>query len=640
MMRKFILRASVILIVLISSACRPPSPVTESAVRATVSPNPVSQNSPIPLPSATPTPLPPSRVVIVSMEGGRADWLANWANDGTMPTLAALRDSGAWGTVTSVNPPTSAVMHASLATGAFPARTSIVGDRVHRPEDGFYWYTPGFDLPLEAEPVWASAKNAGMTTAALFWPGLLAESPNQLPDYAVGYGERIAYSKVYDLSLVTGIRWAGSPVSFSPSKESHFQIIGLDDSVLATIYILAMDTTDDSVADYDTIALSVGDRAIDASDTIITSAGDWESITLDATAGIGGDFLLTGSAATTITLFQSGIYRLTAAPVDFQERLIEQFGFFAPPPDYFALEHGWITEDHYMQMVRRQSDWMMDVTLWVNQTYQPDLLFTMQSPISQAANQFLLVDERQSGYSPERDARYEHYLNEAAAQLDHALLRLTESPSSEPTALLLVGTSPVAPIHTQVNLNKVLADAGLLRLGRNGFVVVQASKAIAFASSGSGYVYLNLVGREGTGIVQPDEATLLEDQIVELFSDLTDPDTGESIFAQVVRRDELTAMGLDGPYTGDVFLQANQGYVLSDDRTASIVFEPTIYYGQSGYDPALPEMQTALLIASPGIAPYTIIDSSRIIDVIPTVMEMLDLLFRAAEGKPIPGLIP
>ena len=589
-MKNSTLRAAVILLFLISTACRqssPPSPTYGGIISSTSTPKPVSQNSPIPPPSITPTVVPPSRATVLSMEGGRADWLGEWANDGTMPMLAALRDSGASGMLTSVNPSTSAVMHASLITGTLPGNSGIVGDRVHRPEDGFYWYTPGFDLPLEAEPMWISAQRAGKNTAVLFWPGVTPEMPDQLPDYVVGYGERIAYSQVYELNFVAGSRWAGSPVSFSPSGESRFQITGIDDSLLGTIYVLALDTTDDSTPDYDTFVLSLNDRAVDASDTIITASGDWESVVLDSASGIGGDFLITSSEPRKITLFQSGIYRLSAAPEDFQAKLIEQFGFFAPSPDYYALEHGWITADDYMQMVRRQSDWMMDVTLWVDQTIHPDLLFTVQSPISQTANEFLLVDERQSGYSSDRAAQYQTYLRDSAAQLDHVIKRLSESQSSEPTALLLVGTTPVAPIHTQINLNKLLADQSLLRLGRNGFVVVQASKAITFASGGSAHVYINLVGRESAGIVQPDQFTALQDQIVELLTNLTDPDTGEAVFAHVIRHDELAALGLDGPYAGDIFVQTNEGYLLSDDRSAASVFEPAPYYGQSGYDPNL-----------------------------------------------------
>jgi predicted AlkP superfamily phosphohydrolase/phosphomutase len=574
------------------------------------------------------------------MEGGRADWLAEWTNDGTMPTLATLRDSGASGTLTSVNPPTSAVMHASLITGALPGNSGIVGERVHRPEDGFYWYTPGFDLPFGAEPMWVSAQNASKSAAVLFWPGVTPEMPSQLPDYIVSYGERIAYSQVYELSFVAGSRWAGSPVTFSPSGESSFQITSVDDVLLGIIYVLALDTTDDATPDYDTFVLSLNDRDLDASDTIITSSGDWESVVLDSAAGVGGDFLITSSDPGKITLFQSGIYRLTAAPEDFRESLTEQFNFFAPPPDYYALEHGWITSDDYMQMVRRQSDWMMDVTLWVDQTVHPDLLFTVQSPLSQTANEFLLIDERQSGYSSDRAAQYQAYLNESAAQLDRVLLRLANSPTSEPTALLLVGTTPVAPIHTQVNLNKLLADQSLLRLGRTGFVVVPASKAIAFASGGSAHVYISLAGRESAGIVQSDQFTPLQDQIVELLTGLTDPDTGEAVFAHVVRHDELAALSLDGSYAGDIFVQANEGYLLSDDRTASSVFESASYYGQSGYDPNLPEMQTALFIASPGVEPHIFSETGSIVDIASTLTKLLDLPIRAADGQPIPGILP
>jgi predicted AlkP superfamily pyrophosphatase or phosphodiesterase len=79
---------------------------------------------------------------------------------------------------------------------------------------------------------------------------------------------------------------------------------------------------------------------------------------------------------------------------------------------------------------------------------------------------------------------------------------------------------------------------------------------------------------------------------------------------------------------------------LSDDRTASSSFEPASYYGQSGYDPILPQMKTALIIQSPGIMPDTMLSDSNIVDIVSTLAQLLDLPVHAADGQPIDGIFP
>lgn len=590
----------------------------------------------------TPTPIGPLRVILVSVDGGRADWLAAYMSSGSMPTLAELAEQGASGTVWGVDPASSAVVHNSLASGSPPARTGIVGERVHREEDAFYWYTSAYDLPMgEAEPIWVAAQRAGLTTAVLFWPGASPALSGQLADYTVAYGERDAYSALHVLDFLPAQNWTDAPDSFSPLLESRFEIASQDET-WAAVFVLAVDTTDDGETGYDTFILSNGDCVVDDSDAKLQAMPNgWVHWAFDPTQGRGADFLITDSSIEAFTLYQSGIYHITAAPVMLQDALVEHFGFFPPEPDYYALEHGWIDDQQYMDMLRRQSDWMMEVTLWVSETYQPDLLLTVQSPLKQAGHQFLLVDERQPGYSTERAATYADHLTQAAVQVDDALSRLyaTTAPDVERGGglLLVVGSTGMAPIHTQVNLNIALAEAGLLRLGSRGFVVVERTQAIAFTSGGSAHIYINLRGRETEGIVSEEMYREVQDQIVAVLGDLADPVTGELIFARVLRRDELYVLGLDGSHAGDVFAQANPGYYLSDDRAAGTIFEPVVFYGQQGYDARLPEMQGGLVAVGRGVKAGTDLGLLPLIDVAPTIAEWLGFAFTHS-GHVIPLL--
>jgi predicted AlkP superfamily phosphohydrolase/phosphomutase len=254
-----------------------------------------------------------------------------------------------------------------------------------------------------------------------------------------------------------------------------------------------------------------------------------------------------------------------------------------------------------------------------------------------------LVDERQPGYSSERAAAYADFRTQAAAQLDQALSDLISvvgpDIDSGGLALFVVGTTSMAPIHTQVNINTLLEQAGLLRLGSRGFVIVEQSQAIAFTSGGAVHVYINLAGRESAGIVSTDSYGMVQDQIVQLLHDLTDPATGERVFAQVLTHDELVPMGLDPSLAGDVFAQANLGYSLSDDRGPDAIFGPVTFYGQQGYAAELDVMQGCLVAITPTIRPGSEFDSVRLVDVAPTLAELMGFQLDSTDGQVIQALM-
>lgn len=553
------------LIAIALGACRGEAPTATQVVvsvqeTATVAEFTIEATS---VPS-TPTDVPqvkPDQVIVLSIP-----------SPGSLPAMVAAPIYGMDG----IEPATIAVAHNSLAAGRLPAEIGIVGERVHRPEDGIYWYTSAFDLPMQgAEPIWKQASDQGLVTAALFWAGATPALPDQMADYTVGYGQRDAYSAQHTLTLYTAEVWENAPTSHSLMQEGVFEIRG-DEGSLATVFVLGIDESDDGIANPDSFVLSK-DRVVGADDVTLR-AGEWGRWMLNAEIGQGTDFLITAVGTNAITVFQSRVNRVLAAPDEMKQDLIAELGYFAPEPDFYGLGAGWITPDQYMEMVRRQSDWMMDATLWVNEVYQPDLLFTVQNPIHQAGQQFLLVDERQEGYSEERAVEYSGYMTQAEAQANQVVGRLLEV-QGDNTAIMVVNPVALRPIHTRVNLNIALAEAGLLRLGSRGFVVMPATQAIGFSSGGAAHIYINAVGREEEGIVAAEDVGLVADQVVTLLQGMVDPETGEPIFAKVVRQPDAEAT-----FAGDVFAQANVGYWLDDETNADAIFAPVNFYGQQGYD--------------------------------------------------------
>lgn len=97
------------------------------------------------------------------------------------------------------------------------------------------------------------------------------------------------------------------------------------------------------------------------------------------------------------------------------------------------------------------------------------------------------------------------------------------------------------------------------------------SKAAVMQAGMSGYLYLNVKGRQPCGCVEPDdEYANIVKEIRERFSELTNPVTGEALFADIVTPKELYGLSKsDLERFGDLILIPNPGYVfkLSSSRT-------------------------------------------------------------------------
>ena len=599
-----------------------------------------------PLLSPTPTPeeiaTQQSKVFLISWDAGQAGTVYDMMAAGSLPNFANLAENGVRAEYAlTVDPSLTASAHNSISTGSYPNRTGIVSNAFHNPNDSFYWYRQGFFEPLDdAEPVWATASRAGLTSAALFFPGGSPSFPAQTADYTIGYGERDAYSRQVKVQMAPyEDDWVGSaPETFSLPYQGSFVI-----PEVARLHVYLYDLTDDDVPNHDAVLLNI-ERRFDPN-ILALHAGQWSPMRLVKSTSSGADFLLQNidleERSPEVTLFHSAVYHNTAAPRELLETLNDKFGFFPAGADSYALEHGWITDEDYLVMLERSSDWMAEVSAWVYTTYQPDLLMTWQNNFDSAGHAWFLKDERQPDYSRELADRYADFFARAAAAADRALDIMLDVIDLEDTTLLMVSDHGMAPIHTTVYVNTILEWAGLLRLDNRNYVVVDQSRAFAVVSGGAVHVYINLLDHERDGFVSPEAYFDVQAQIIDALVSLTDPATGEPVFQRVLRQDELGLINLDHPNAGDVFAQANPGYVLDGWRGKNHIFEPADYYGQHGYDSALPEMHGIFIAAGAGVPRSgEVIPPVSVVDYAPTIALMLG--FEPAltvDGTPILALI-
>lgn len=564
-------------------------------------------------------------VFLISWDGARADLIYKMMAEGLLPNFRNLAENGLRAEyAVSIDPSLTAAAHNSMATGCYPDRTGIVSNSFHKPNDSFYWYRYGFLEPIEGgEPVWVTASRNNLISAVLFFPGGSPSLPTQMADYTIGYGVRDAYSNQLTIKMtLVEEEWEGEPpLSFSAPYEGDFVI-----PRVMRVYVYLFDSSNDGITNYDSLILNT-ERAINDS-TVPFGVGDWAPLTLIKSTSAGADFLIqeiNQEGPPVVTIFHSRVYHNIAAPRELLESLNQKFGFFPSGADSYALEHGWITHEDYLHMLERASLWMANVSAWVYSTYQPDLLMTWQNNFDAAGHAWFMHNDNQPNYSTEKAIIFQEYYRRAAMTADQALDSMLDVINLEETTLMLVGDHGMASIHTTVYVNTILEDAGLLKLDKRNYVVVDQSKAFAVASGGAVHIYINLIDREKDGIVPAEEYPQLQEQIVELFSSLKDPETGEAIFQRVMTRENASEIRLNHPNSGDVFAQANPGYNLDGYRGKKSIIEPAKYYGQHGYDSTLPEMHTIFIATGAGVLRWgEEIPPVIIIDYAPTIAALLE----------------
>ena len=564
-------------------------------------------------------------VVLITLDGARPDWIARYMQNGTMPNLAALAQRGVMAAyMQTVDPALAATAYLSLSTGTFPNRTGWVSDRYHMPQQAFHQYAdPLAQLPTLPEPIWRTAMRHGLKTATVFWPSALLDVPDLHADYMVTTVESDIPAAQHVISFEEANAWVGPPPSFSPLREGTLRIVSRENNTAAVFNVLAVDSQDDGTSNYDLLILD-DDKVLTNGHTEL-HLGKWTAATISPRLHSGAYFCLTASTSVTATVYQSRVGYNQARPTDLLRAVNDKFGFPPPALDADALRTGWLSAQQYCDLAELRAKWMMDVVLYVYQTYQPALLLTAQNIIAECARSFLLVDERQKEYTPEKAELYASYLQKAHTIADKNLGRLLALVNLADSAVFILSAHGTMPVHTTVHLNTILSNARLLQLktshGQNE-VDDSKSKALAFASGGSAHIYINLQGREWPGLVAPDDYAKVQQQIIQALEE-TKGEDGQPVFTRMLKREELDTMHLASSNSGDVFVQAAPGYCLSDELGFKKVLAPSPCCAEEGFAATFPEMNAIFVAAGNNLVSGGVIPAVHITDIAPTVAKAL-----------------
>jgi predicted AlkP superfamily pyrophosphatase or phosphodiesterase len=533
----------------------------------------------------------PRRVILISLDGAGNDVLRDLYRQGLLREGGFerfFRDGQVADGLVPVDPTLTSTSHISLATGFPPAATGIVANQFHPGGSPSSERANGFDAPIGTETLWEAARRQGRKAGVLAWPGADAKGERRTADWGLVYTNNAEQlPQVITLSRADWQAGSGSNIS------ARVKVGNEKDGPTQTLELVAVDSTDDGQVNYDGVAVA-GKPGPGGP----LQVGKWGQVTWTLADGLASSRLKLLSLAPDLSsarLFVDGIFRTTAygeLAADLTRRGLAWPG----PPDNAGLSAGWqgkpgIDVATWTEQAEHMAAFLGEALRTAAARPDWDLLMGYFPVIDMAGHRLLLLDERQAGFSPARRDELEGARRRVWQAVDAELRKLIAGLDLSRTTVVVVSDHGMMPVHTSVDPNALLAEAGLLAkkdAAHPATGTATGPAAYAIAEAGAAHVY---VERGGASTLADLAARFAAWKI-----------EGEAPIERVLTRQEAARMGIDHPNSGDLVLFAGEGYVfrqLPEGKSAA----PAPVYGAHGHLSSRPEMRGIYLALGAGVDP-------------------------------------
>jgi hypothetical protein len=587
------------------------------------------------LDAAPPPPEPPHRVVLVSFDGaGGAEYERQREALSPDGFRRAEREGLSAVRFQPVTPSLTAVVHASISTGALPESTGIVSNSYWPAGGPLKARVNGFDAEPAVETLWEALARQGRRVASLSWPGVTGRTPRT--NTPIGF-------RWVDLRA-PGYLWSGPGAggafpdaavalpleltSWSPPRLVRVEPSpGRTSSLARPLDFVLVDTRDDGRREYDTLA------ALDAEGGLVgrLRPGDWLALPEPgdgvAQRGRWVKLLRLSPDSSSVSLYVGGVGQTEAWPEDFQRTLDKRCGFWPGPPDYGLLEGPDPDVKTFLEMTDRFSAFFVAAYEVAERRGDWDVLLAYQPAIDEAAHALSPPAPGEGGADPARVEKAAAGLRETWRIADRAAaryLRFLERGGD----VVLLSDHGLRPVSRSVHPAELMRRQGWiatdLLAGRS--VVRPDSPADVAVTGGCGLVVLNRAGEMPGGVLSPEEAAGVLADIAAYFRSLKD-DAGSALFETVALQGEAARLGLDHPDAGDLILLAARGTMLKSgfppQGSAAPTLLPADVAAQHGYGPD-PDLDGIFFHVGPGVVPARV-PVVRAIDVAPRVTARIGL---------------
>lgn len=521
---------------------------------------------------------PRGRTIVIGFDGMDPRLSKRWMDDGMLPNFARLAREGHYQELATTNPAQSPVAWSSFATGLNPGEHGIFDflrrdTETYAPEYAISFVEEpqtvlrafGYRLPLQegatrnrrvGTPFWFSAEREGHRSSVLRVPVTYPAEPISrmlsgmgVPDLLGTQGTFTLYTTEAVASESTG----GRIVTIEPDGgKVETTLDGPPHPFYQKPVPLTVPLAIEKVG-ADRVRIALDGRELEL------ASGSWSGW-VPAEFAFAGFLGVRGlvrfhlvEAFPALKLYVSPIQldpRAPAGPIsmpaDYAAELAERIDLYhtiGMPEETWSLNEERISDEAYLEMVAtilKEREAMLFDAL---ERDASELVVTVFVQTDRVSHMFWRGLDPQHPLHEQTDETARGAIEWIYTEADRILGRVLKTMNPE-DRLIVLSDHGFDSFRRAVHLNRWLAEAGYLTLkpgqpsSESLFTNVDWSKTKAFALGLNG-IFLNLRGREALGIVRPEDAAALKQEIADKLERFRDPETDLPIVLSVDPGDEL-----------------------------------------------------------------------------------------------------
>lgn len=316
-------------------------------------------------------------------------------------------------------------------------------------------------------------------------------------------------------------------------------------------------------------------------------------------------------------------------PATLYQDIINNVGH-VPPVSLIGGEENELVREIFEPSWDIYDQWQADCLEYLIKAKDYDVVFSHLHNVDCAGHQIWHLGKTLGPWKHTDEKIYQGLIEKFYEQTDKYLGRFLHLLDEDWTILvvsdhgLIIGENVPPILGEYGGLNtKVMEELGYTVMTADGQVDWSKTRAVQIRSN---YIYINLKGRDKTGIVDPADKYDLEEQIISDLYNYRDAATGKRVVGICLRNKDGVLLGVNGPECGDIFFSIEEGY---NRLHGDSISTSTGYYHSS--------VSPIFIAAGQGIKQnFKTERTIRQVDVTPTIAALLGTRFPAqCEGAPI-----
>lgn len=553
---------------------------------------------------------------------GAADWVVDkLLAEGKLPNVARLRRNGISATaVIPAWPSKTAVGHASIFTGTWPDRhgvtnnsTGVLPISTHSLEES----RSGFDsASLQAEPIWVTIAKAGRKAVALSAAGSYPPGRYRRQIQAAGGNPK------------NFVEFSGFELNLEPShmirRPGTLTLAGTQ------FWIRAIDDPQIAVRGFDTVEISGAGHTIRLRPSPANPKAAWPNgikVMKDGNAGM-AQFRLWSLDPKTggMNLYVPKMNAVQGTQsAEENARYMRAYGGFHD--DFDVYEQGVLgdplwrggngeAEQRILELVQHDANLLKRSFAYGWKTYRPDVLFHYQ-PMTDACGHSLMafLDPDTAKDERLRKAMWKVYAK--VYEIEDDWLGYILDSVDKNTVVALMSDHGMAGITQEININRLLQDAGLCVYREDGKVDWSKSRA-AVPDWGDFFVVVNSTRHRGGIVPVSQEAAVVAEVKAALLE-------ARPLVTGVFTTQDAQNLGIGGDNGGSVYFELAPGLNPRSSAKAPLLRPASPGFGNHGFWPYRRTMNSILYAAGGSLPKGRVLPIIRQIDIWPTLSKAIGL---------------